>query len=148
MDLTSRAYIKAQCVLTPWVILEELDGTTPAKKARHEGTSRSAAVDVSSDGMYFYTYPPSLVFQFLIFLGADSGRAPSTKVLADAHALIAGGVPRDGPELAFRKVEGELRAELICNLHKIDYLVKHRTPLTTELRRVSSSLAAPINVEE
>ena len=60
--------------------------------------------------------------------------------------VVGDSLPVDGPESAFRRIEAELRSELIVNVHKLDFLLKHRRILLAELTRVQIALS-PDTVE-
>ena len=69
-------------------------------------------------------------------------------IISTATKVVGDALPIDGPESAFRRVEAELRAELIVNVHKLDFLLKHRSILLEEMARVKASLSpAPIVIE-
>ena len=76
---------------------------------------------------------------YFMFLEAQEAGAPSPAVAVEAAEVVAIGLPTDGPVLAFRRVEGELRSELITNLYKLDFLLKHRSLLSEELTRLRAT---------
>ena len=76
------------------------------------------------------------------------GNTASEDIVRRAVKVVGDALPADGPEVAFRRVEGELRAELIVNVHKLDFLLKHRAILLDEMVRVKTALVPdPIIVE-
>lgn len=57
-----------------------------------------------------------------------------------AEELTTDNALSDGPEVAYRKIAGDLQAEIIRNSHSLDYLIKHRKLLVDELARVHRHL--------
>ncbi len=64
----------------------------------------------------------------------------SDKVLTVAKALLIDHNPATGTELSLRKVLGELQAEAVCVLHRIQFLIKYRELLVTDAQAISARL--------
>jgi hypothetical protein len=61
-------------------------------------------------------------------------------LLKAATGLANDPILLDGPEVAYRKVAGDLKAEIIRNTHQIGFLLKHRTLMVEELASVHRNL--------
>ncbi|KAF8966695.1 hypothetical protein BDZ97DRAFT_1917496 [Flammula alnicola] len=66
--------------------------------------------------------------------------AHSQEVLAKASALVSKKTSSSGDELAHRKVIGEIQAELVVGLHRIEFHLQHRELLLKELKRMQNNL--------
>ncbi|KAF8955768.1 hypothetical protein BDZ97DRAFT_1926288 [Flammula alnicola] len=66
--------------------------------------------------------------------------AHSQEVLAKASALVSNKISSSGDELAHRKVIGEIQAELVVGLHRIEFHLQHRELLLKELKRMQNNL--------
>lgn len=60
--------------------------------------------------------------------------------MADANKVLAEGLIGNPSELALRKQEANLRAEIITQTHSLDYILQHRKLLLREWQRVSKLL--------
>lgn len=64
----------------------------------------------------------------------------SREIVADANKVLAEGLFGNPSELALRKQEANLRAEIITQTHSLDYILQHRKLLLREWQRVSKLL--------
>ncbi len=61
-------------------------------------------------------------------------------VLDRASAALAESAHVTGSELAIRKLEGDLQAELLVGLHRIEFLLKHRALMLDDLDMIHRRL--------
>lgn len=64
----------------------------------------------------------------------------SREVVADANKALSDSFITNPSELALRKQEANLRAEIITQTHSLDYILQHRKLLLREWQRVSKLL--------
>lgn len=64
----------------------------------------------------------------------------SRGIVADANKAISDNFTANPSELALRKQEAVLRAEIITQTHSLDYILQHRKLLLREWQRVSKLL--------
>jgi hypothetical protein len=64
----------------------------------------------------------------------------SREVVADANKALSDAFIANPSELALRKQEANLRAEIITQTHSLDYILQHRKLLLREWQRVSKLL--------
>lgn len=64
----------------------------------------------------------------------------SREVVADANKALSDAFLANPSELALRKQEANLRAEIITQTHSLDYILQHRKLLLREWQRVSKLL--------
>jgi len=146
LDMSSTAYLRI-CRLLRDSGAAYPAGAESVKRARTRGSSSSAFNFGDSpfllEGepvLFLSSSTPSLIsFPFLATaLAVDNAYA--NKVLDKAQTIVGKSSFNNGSELAIRKLEGELQAEIVCGLHKIEFLLKHRALLLEDLDKVQRRL--------
>ncbi|KAF8969061.1 hypothetical protein BDZ97DRAFT_1915758, partial [Flammula alnicola] len=124
MDVDSLAYLKAS---------KALAHSSDKSPARSDSDSSKRARTEDS-----YVFGDSAVLVEASDLAVNN--AHSQEVLAKASALVSNKISSSGDELAHRKVIGEIQAELVVSLHRIEFHLQHCELLLKELKHMQNNL--------
>ena len=136
MDTKSPSYIKA----TKMIASALENGTGPPKRPRLANSAAfgdSASLMDSSSIIFLCLRRTD--FQFLLGNQSLVDNSYTRDLLKDAQKIISEGEGNPS-ELALRRVEGDIRAELVFLTHRVDYALKYRKLLASELQRISGLL--------
>ncbi|KAF8180359.1 hypothetical protein BJ912DRAFT_1062440 [Pholiota molesta] len=114
----------------------------PETATRLLTASALAEIDRGSDSgkrqrlNYTFNDSSSLVAASLITADNDSTSA----LIREAHDVLEKANMDDGPELGYRKAEGDLKAELIRIQHQIAFMLKQRDLVLHSITKIHSTL--------
>jgi len=139
MDLTSRCFEKARRVAKEPEVIP--DAGPSSKKTRLDEPGKHSFFDSPSiiQGLYCQPIASNLLTLILGSILATESEHALT-VLRSAEKLLKEGDLKQLDELSTRRLIGELQAEIICDLHKINFILKRRTFLLQQLDLFQRSL--------
>jgi hypothetical protein len=145
MDILSSAYFKATRLLTASALAEIDRGSDSGKRQRLNYTFNDSSSLVAGKSLAIYRSRQGYSLTMTIFgFGAASlitaDNDSTSALIREAHDVLEKANMDDGPELGYRKAEGDLKAELIRIQHQIAFMLKQRDLVLHSITKIHSTL--------